>query len=204
MVEYECSRCHKIFNHKYRYIEHVNKAKKCKETNNITIKNKIKCQKCNKIFSRKDYLNVHMSKYCKGSTTHSEYKNDDIQQLKNELEIMKDELNKLKKDNHSVINNIHGNQVNTIINLPQVHGGITPVAFGKEKTDHITSNEYLELMKHGSNSVSSLVKMIHFDENTPENHNVYIPNINGSYATVFNGNIWSLENKKDIIDKGVV
>ena len=43
-------------------------------------------------------------------------------------------------------------------------------------------------------------KKIHFDENKPENHNIYISNLRDNYAMLFDGNNWVLSNRKEIID----
>lgn len=54
MVNYECSKCNKIFRDKYNYERHVNKQTSC------DIKNIFRCDSCNKEFLHKHGLKYHI------------------------------------------------------------------------------------------------------------------------------------------------
>ena len=45
-----------------------------------------------------------------------------------------------------------------------------------------------------------LLEMIHFNENKPENANVFISNIKSPHAYVYDGKKWILKNKSELID----
>jgi hypothetical protein len=45
-----------------------------------------------------------------------------------------------------------------------------------------------------------LIKKLHFDENKPENHNIYIPSLSRNYVMVFDGEEWGLKDKNETIE----
>ena len=47
----------------------------------------------------------------------------------------------------------------------------------------------------------ALIENIHFNKNVPENHNVYISNINSKYAIVYENSQWKLKDRDEVIDK---
>lgn len=64
------------------------------------------------------------------------------------------------------------------------------------------------ILNRGFQSLPILVESIHFNENKPENQNVYIPNWRDkNSALIFDGSKWKLQNTKDVIeelkDKGI-
>ena len=78
--------------------------------------------------------------------------------------------------------------------------------YGKENTDYLTFEKIKNLIDRPYDSVQELIKMLHFDSNHPENHNVKITNKKEPYALVWNDPIWELRKKKsvvkDLVDKG--
>ena len=51
------------------------------------------------------------------------------------------------------------------------------------------------------NSIPELTKMIHFDVNKPENHNVYISNMRDNFILIYDGNDWQLKDRSEILDQ---
>jgi hypothetical protein len=120
----------------------------------------------------------------------------------NELEKKMHEIEKenidLKKNKSSVINNIH--KIDKIDNNT-INITITPIAFGKEDLSFITTNSSKKILNKGFKSIPELIKMIHFNQDKPEYHNIYLPNWRDkSNILVFDGSKWNLENKDDILD----
>ena len=62
-----------------------------------------------------------------------------------------------------------------------------------------------KLIRAPCEMINNLTKLIHFNQEKPENINIYIPNKNQKYIKVFKDNQWYLEEKKsripDIVDK---
>ena len=73
-------------------------------------------------------------------------------------------------------------------------------AFGKENLAYI-SKEYIHgLIREGAyGSIRKLIKYIHFNPDHKENHNIKIPNKRDKYAMVYDGNMWKIRNKKNMI-----
>jgi hypothetical protein len=74
------------------------------------------------------------------------------------------------------------------------------VAFGKEDLEYITKGEWLKLLKHNYKSIEELTKMIHFNQNKPEHHNIYINNLRSKYIMMHDGNDWIVKDRKTVVD----
>lgn len=192
MPEYKCKICKKIFKQKSNYISHLNRKNPCKKPKyNIQDKENIewKCECCGKIFTRKDNLNRHLKDYCR------RVKNNEIQK---EIEDCKEQIKELKdiiKQKDTTENKII---FNNNININQ---NINIIAFGKEDLQMISDDIYKKILNRGFRAVPTLIEHVHFNKNLPQNHNVYISNIRGKYAMLFDGNDWKLEDMNDILDQ---
>jgi hypothetical protein len=119
---------------------------------------------------------------------------EQMNDMRHELEMMR------KQKSHQTINNI--NNINNIHNIKHISNTyeIQLVAFGNEDKSHLTYKDIYHLLKKGFNSVPELIKAIHFNENKPENHNVYIPSMSRNYVMVYDGEDWGLKDKVDTIE----
>jgi hypothetical protein len=50
-------------------------------------------------------------------------------------------------------------------------------------------------------SVPTLIKDVHFNTKNHQNHNIYISNIRGKYAMVYDGKKWEANDQNETIDK---
>ena len=117
MVEYKCDRCHYIINKKSSFKSHLQRKNPCRTIHSdISIEelleklNKPKegfsCNKCNKVFKTSQGKYQHQ-KRCKQELVVFEEKNKDneeIQELKNELKMMR-QLFVEKMQNNNITNN---------------------------------------------------------------------------------------------------
>ena len=147
---------------------------------------KFSCIYCKKLFTRKNNLNNHVKKICK--KRHKIDENKIIENLKTENEILKN--NKTTTiQNNSITNNNNNNNNTIIIN-----------AFGKENLAYINKEYIHGLISEGPyGSIRKLIKYIHFNPDHKENHNIKIPNKRDKYAMVYDGNMWQVRNKKNMI-----
>ena len=183
-------------------------------------RNDLKCNYCNYTFTRKDNLLRHIYLRCKIKKKVFEEREVIYQQLveqmmvqnKNlikqtkQLEMVIQENKQLRQQNESLINKITDNrtgcnyQCNNVINSNNTINNIQIVAFGKEDMDNINEKVSIYCMKRGCMAVPALIKYMHFNQNKPQYHNVYISNMRDPYAMIFDGCNWTLTNKFEIID----
>ena len=137
----------------------------------------ISCQYCSKVFTRNFNKTKHEDKCDKNPKCI-------IEQLK--LQIKKYE------DSPSVVNNgtinITNNTQNIIINN-----------LGNEDISHITRNQMIRLLRMNKECPVEMIKMIHFNSEKPENHNVYKPNFKDKYVKYCDNNIWKIGDLMKIV-----
>jgi hypothetical protein len=147
------------------------------------------CDFCHLIFKTKPNKRRHELHYCKQN---SSIMTNKIKQLEKEKKNLEKEIGKL-------IDKV-GNVTNNTNNIIVVNN------YGKENTDYLTVEKIKKLLNRPYDSVQELIKMLHFDSEHPENHNVKITNKKEPYALVWNDSIWELRKKKsvvkDLVDKG--
>jgi hypothetical protein len=150
------------------------------------------CDFCDSNFSSYAHKRRHEIHRCKENTTIMTNK---IKSLEKEKKKLEKEIGKLI-DKVGTVNNTTNNTQNIIV----VNN------YGKENTDYLTIEKIKKLLDRPYDSVQELIKMLHFDVDHPENHNVKITNKKEPYALVWNDPIWELRKKKtvvkDLVDKG--
>lgn len=177
-----------------------------KINNNIEDKKIYKCTRCDKIFARKDYLDKHNNGRCK-NTVFITNMEDKYNKLLLKLEEQNNTLlQKIEEQNKVIENlikeninktNIKGNN-NTIgdnntINNIEIH------AYNSDNLKDITDNVCNKILKDGYSSVTNLIEYIHFNKEKPEYHNLLLTNKREKTVYVYNGDIWELKNKDDVI-----
>ena len=212
---YVCNKCFQKFNYKSIYLRHLEKKASCenknqlinyqntdmnvidKPNNEITL-DEYKCENCNNKFTTKWSLVRHQKTVCIVQEQSKEDKLIDI------IKSMSEEIQSLKSQNNKIVttNNIGNTQniQNNIGNTQNIQNNITINAYGKEDISHITDKDYKKLFTKCNSLIPTLIELIHFNEDKPENANVYISNIKSPYAYVYDGNKWNLMNKDEIID----
>ena len=66
---------------------------------------------------------------------------------------------------------------------------------------HLVDEVYKKILNKGFKSVPTLVEYVHFNKNKPENHNVYISNIQTNYAIVYDDNDWKLRERDNVLQQ---
>jgi hypothetical protein len=179
-------------------------VKKCQEMSSERQENVKKCQKilnqlyncryCNKFYDKRQSRWYHEQK--------CELKNN----KNNELEILKNEINKLKltlqktlkiKAKKNIFNNCNNNNNNTINN-----NTINIVKFGSEKLQDIyTDKQMFNLINSGRLCIEKSIKYIHFNDKKPEYKNIFITNLKDKYAYVFDGDNFIIKEKDEVLDE---
>ena len=149
------------------------------------------CEYCSNIFSRSDSLNRHYSRCKVKKQELILYQNEEIKQMKSEIE----ELKKAKIQNNITNNNNSNNTINNTININN---------YGDENIKHLKSKDYVNLLKGIYSAVPKLIKQIHFDPEHPENQNIKFTNKKLPYLKIMKNDKWETVDKKtellDLID----
>jgi len=147
----------------------------------------IDCSYCQKKFTSKRSHKRHIdSNSCKPAIKEIKEKLDESLKREKELEI-ENKLLKEKSESTTVIN----------INNP------TFIINGYQHTslDHLKNRHYQQAINRMLLCVPTLLKDVHFSSRAPENHNIYISNIRGKYAMVWEGQNWEARDQDEMIDK---
>jgi hypothetical protein len=167
--------------------------------NNNTI-DIISCKHCLKCFKSNSSKNRHINNNRCTTIKNAKKEDDKIKVLKEELreEIIK-ELKGMLKNN--TINNINNNTTNTNTNtINNTQNNIIVNTFGKEDISHITDEMYKQIFRRCLNSVPAYIGIKYFNEQKPENSNVYIPDIKSPYVTTYNGQNWNINDRNKILE----
>ncbi len=195
---YECPRCEYSCDTITHFRRHLSKKKICNpilsniKIEDIDIEKCYKnislypCENCNELFKVKSTLQRHI----KQNTCIKEDENS-FEYLKKIVDNLNKQIEEKDKQIHELIkkagNTITNNNINFIL------------SYNNSSMDHISDNDMYACLRSCVLSVPNLVQKIHFDPNVPENHNVYINNIKTEYVMVYNGKLWELKDRNEII-----
>lgn len=200
MSVYECENCGKMFSHKGMLNRHLDKKNPCVFKNSN--------EKLDALIKKLEEIQNENNK--KTNTNDELLKK--IDELITENEIIKNEIIKLKKingisnSNNSInnTNNAHNNANNAHNNINNANNNYYVVinAFGKEDPKNLFDEKQIKkIFDKGYNAIPEYVRTLHFDENVPENHNIYMPNWRDkSKVLTYDGHNWNLEDSVSKID----
>ena len=217
MVEYKCERCYYITKQKKHFKNHLQRKYPCRAIHSdVSVEelleklNKTKegfaCNKCNKIFKTSQGKYQHQKRCKKELVVFEEKKNDieEIQELKNELKLMK-ELFIDKMKNQNITNNNNNitkiknqqNNTNLFINFNDKEN-IHKLIKGCQET-------ILELEKVRSKDkcFSIYINAAHFNPKHPEAHNIRLTNLKPDYKLIDirdEEGIWKKEPQNNIFN----
>ena len=179
------------------------KKKKQENSDKDTVEKKIfVCPTCSQTFTRIDNLKRHFKQIC-----------NKVVEEKQTNESLLDEYNKLKKENEELrvqtqkaaiiihhTKNIGTNFENANIqqnNFQQ--NNIQLKAFGKENLAPVNNEALLGIIRNPEIGIPKLIKLLHFNPEYPENHNIISKGKRGDLVTVFDGQKWHSKSRKDTI-----
>ena len=184
-----CPICRKYFACKSNFAIHINRKNPCVSPElNVIIPirpRNFKCSRCESMFETTQSLTSHMNrqKPCK-------IKQNEQQLLIEQLQLENKEQKKInqqllsKQPQSNIMNNSHNNTTNNITNHIHIH------AYGNENLSHITDDMYKECFSNPHKSVERLFNMIHFSNEQPSNHNLYISIVDTGHITILKNNRW--------------
>ena len=205
MVYYECKLCNFSTNLKGNYKQHLNSNKHLNNTTNSLI-SMVKTQKDPKK-TQKDPKKtqkdpIFLCNFCEAKFSsyahkrrHELHRCKEVSSIKDKkIKTLEKEKKKLEKQIEKMIDKV--GIVNNTTNNNNTQNIIVVNNYGKENTDYLTFDKIKKLLDRPYDSVQELIKMLHFDSEHPENHNIKITNKKEPYALVWNDPIWELRKKK--------
>lgn len=226
MVLFQCERCGHTSTVKQSMKRHLIRKKMCNPILNDVTPNiiKLKCKICFREF-------INIEEYYKHNHSHSVIvsnsvkKIDSLDALKELVNALNNRLDKRDRENEQLRNKDIKNR--EIIEKLAVKAGITNIdnrrilnitnnfnilPYSETDTTHITEKMKYEFIKGINdeediiNSVTNLIKDIHFNPEKPENHNAYISNNRENTVMVYDKNTreqlrWEVKEKTPFVQK---
>jgi hypothetical protein len=96
----------------------------------------------------------------------------------------------INKTEHNVnVSNIMTTNINngTITNNTIIINNL-----GNEDISHITKNQMIKLLRMNKECPVEMIRMIHFNKDKPENHNIFKSNFKDKYVKYSDNNVWKI------------
>ncbi len=156
------------------------------------------CDHCEKVFKTTPSKRRHELHYCKVKKE-KDMIYDKLENAIIEMTKMREDNEALKKAMTTQGNNINSGNSNSG-NSNNSNNNIIINNFGKENTKYLQGNLMKQLTSKPFTCIPKLVKLTHFNENYPENHNIRFRNKKHPLGEVYKDAQWKFENKKILID----
>jgi len=187
----------------------------------INDKNINSCQYCDKAFTRNSSLNRHISE----NKWKKKKKYEELNTLKEKLEVIINNYQKLENENENLKKKINTIQINndkellnndkniktinnTINDNKQINNGvilnntlnIKIVQFGNEDINKLNLADGIKtyLRSTGGNIISNMIKYINLNEQYPENNNICITDLSREIVKIHNGKKFVFKKFKNI------
>lgn len=224
MPEYYCKTCNFFTTHSPNYKRHlkttkherltktnINKYKNQRQNvEKSTETNTFSCRYCKKNFTTKQSMYRHEKNYCKNNQDENLKKlvfllNKQLKEqdtaMKNKIAEMQKQIDKLTDRlqmpnvNNSVVNN-----TTTMTNTTNINNTIKILNYKNTDYSHLTDNDYVNSIMDCNKCVKTMIEKVHFNNEKPENMNVYISSIKGNYIMMYKDGSWQLHDRKEMID----
>lgn len=201
-----CEYCNKNFDCNKKLEVHLNKNTKCYEPKK-TKKDytyTFNCSFCSKIFKRKDYMNNHIEKYHKMELEVNKKVEEKLDELKEEMQDIKKVLVNNKPTINNIVNNINNNINNgSITNNNMINSNNKKVnvkAYSQENDSYITDEIMDSCVKNPYEGIVILTKLVNYDENHPENFNIFLNNKKKKEISFYDNEKWVKRDLKSALN----
>jgi hypothetical protein len=123
---------------------------------------------------------------------------EEIHDLRNQVKTQNSQIQKQNEQILKSCSRFTYNENCIVDNSTTIH--INLRAYGKENWDGLSETKILDMMKKVNSSVPEIIRSLHFDSLTPENHNIKIPNKKIARVKVFDGTKWITQIKSVLIE----
>ena len=174
--------------------------------NSNSTKGKFTCEFCEKVLAYRQSYYKHL-KTCKEKKKDEEVKNsmnELVALLNKQNDDLKKQLEKRDKQideqNKQISELIQKAGINNSTITQNIQNNIKLLAYKDTDVSSLTDKDILKCLNHSNMCVPHLVKMIHFNPEKPENHNIYISNLKNGYIMTYDGSKWDTLNRDEVID----
>ena len=185
-----CKYCHKEFTDRHGRWKHEKYRCKMKDVKMtlVQVKNDI-----TDITNKDDLI-----KYVSNMLTHQfekelSQKNEQIAELikKSGVSVsINNSNNNNNANNTSATNLLTTNNSLLANNITNAEPQLKLNAYNRTDYSHIRDEDYLECIQKGNLGIPHFIKMLHFNKDKPENHNVFINNLKSNYLHQYDGGRW--------------
>jgi len=149
------------------------------------------CELCNASFTRKNNLTRHIKSTCKGTK-------EDKEAYKELYEIEKEKNSIIQKDKEELFKKID-KLIECVGNTTNITNNIVLNCYGSEDLSHITDTFKTNLLKLPYQMIPKLIEEIHFNQQKPENKNIYLPNKKQPFIKIYRNCKWEYKDRKETI-----
>jgi uncharacterized C2H2 Zn-finger protein len=205
-----CNHCKKVFSREDSLRRHITKHCKVKASQDNEKESLL--QKLLEEMRKQNNQMEKQNKQMEEMKEKMERKDEDVTNLKMEIERLKSKGSRYIKvgtqqknrnntnigtQQNTTIENQQNNQQNIQIN----NNNIKLLAFGSEDMSYVVDEVYKRILNKGFKSVPTFVQYLHFNKDNPQNHNVYISNMQTNYAIVYDGEDWKLKERDSVLQQ---
>jgi hypothetical protein len=160
-------------------------------------KKSISCPYCEKSYSAKYNLNKHLKK-CIMASKASHIIEEKEKIYKEHIDHLEKQILELTKK----IGNTYSYNINQHLDQSVHQQNIQINSYGNENLNYITPSQVEKLISHPSTCLPQFIKMVHYHEEHPENHNVLIENIKENIIkTLKEKNSWDTSRFEEFVEQ---
>jgi len=170
---------------------------KTSELNISNTNSNTNCPYCNRLYSTKFNLNKHLKK-CPLLKHPSEITKDREDLYKERIKLLESQVLELTKK----VGNSYNYQISQHLDQSVHQQNIQINSYGNENLNYITPSEVEKLISHPSTCLPQFIKLVHYNEEHPENHNVVIDEIKENVIkTLRVKNNWEMRGFEDFVER---
>ncbi len=192
-----CKYCFKGFSTTFNLNKHIKNTCKVKQLENEKKQNILE-----NLIEKEEKMDIIIKNFSELTETLKK-QNEELKEKNEELE---KKINKiLSKNTGNIVNNT--NNINNTNNTQNITNNIivpyTINPFGKETFKKINKKEFIKIVtdkdNNGSYCFNRLIDLIHFNNNIPENQNIYMNDYNRGLYMIHDGKDWNLRKDEEFI-----
>ena len=154
------------------------------------------CKYCSQSFKFRQSMYRHIKYSCKKNT------DEDLKELVRLMNLqLEAHRNQIESQNKKIEKLMGKLEIHGSFNTTNIQNNITLLAYRETDVSHLTDEDYRGCIKKVNHCVKTLIDKVHFNKLKPENMNLYISNMKDKYMTIYDGNNWTLVNRKEELDR---